>query len=170
MSSSARQAVKKEPTKGQIKMIHALAAALEDDEPHYRVVLYHNFKVMSSKSLTFDQANQLIDVLQAQAVKDGVWVKNTAFEEFGNRAGFANPLQLRKIETLWRGVTDLKDEEERKESLRSFLFNRFHVSDMRFVKEEQVTGIMTALRCMKVRKEGDHGKTPRAPSGRRESL
>ena len=151
-------------------MIHALASALAYDEPHYRVVLYHNFKVMSSKSLTFDQANQLIDVLQAQAIKDGVWTKNTAFEEFGHRAGFASPLQLRKIETLWREVTDAKDEEDRKNALRSFLSNRFHVSDMRFVKEGQVTGIMTALRCMAMRKKDDHGKAPKTPLEGREGL
>ncbi len=158
------------PTKAQIKMIHTLVSALGYDEPQYRVVLYHNFKVMSSKQLTPGQAKDLIDGLQETAIRGGVWTKKTAYDNLSNRIGMATPLQLRKIETLWRELTDIKDESARKKALRSFLFNRFHVSDLRFIGTEQVTGIMTALRHMNARKETKRENASETPLGWQESL
>jgi hypothetical protein len=63
---------------------------------------------------------------------------------------------------MWHRVTGINDEESRKKALRAFLFNRFHLSDMRFVGKEHVTGILTALRSMKARKNGN-GVTPLRP-------
>jgi dGTP triphosphohydrolase len=151
-------------------MIHTLISAMGYDEPNYRVMLYHNFRVMSSKHLTQGQAKEFIDALQEKAVESGRWTKNTAFEELGNRRSFASPLQLRRIESTWRDITGIKDKEGLKKTLRSFLFKHVRVSDLRFVTKEQVTGILHAFRQIKKRKEARRADACGTPEGWQESV
>jgi hypothetical protein len=64
------------------------------------------------------------------------------------------------IEAMWRDISDANIEESRQKGLRVFLFNRFHVSDLRFIEEARVTGILNALRHIKERKNARRVKGP----------
>jgi hypothetical protein len=140
----------------EIRMIHTLARVLHYEDWVYRIILRDSFGVTSSKQLTYAQAGRFINELENLAVEKGVWTKtegNKAFNSLGHRPGFATSAQLRKVEVLFRNVTRIKDINARKRALRAFLTNRFHVSDLRFIEEAQVTGIVNALTQMQLRRE-----------------
>jgi hypothetical protein len=143
-------------TKGQTRAIHTLVNALGLTEGDYRITLWHNFKVVSSSFLNSEQASELIETLKEKAVMDGVWTAregSNKYEDLGCRSGMATPAQLRKIETIWREIASVKTQEGRQSTLRTFLSNRFHVSDLRFIQERQVTGILNAMRQMRSRQK-----------------
>lgn len=156
----------------QVRMIHTLASALHYDDWVYRIVLRDSFGVTSSKQLSYAQAAGFINDLENLAVEKGVWTKtegNAAFNGLGHRLGMAAPAQLRKIEVLFRNVTRIKDIDARKRGLRTFLKNKFHVSDIRFVTEEQVSKIVKALTEWQSRQESkERGNGPETQASAQE--
>jgi hypothetical protein len=138
----------------QVKMIHTLISQLGYSDRVYRFLLKENLNVTTCKDLNFYQAQWFIDNLEKIAAEKGVWLKtegDKAFNSLGFRPGMASPSQLRKIEVLFRNVTTGKNVEARRKALRTFLSNRFHVSDLRFVDQSQVSKIVKALTEMGAR-------------------
>jgi hypothetical protein len=150
-------------TKDQIKMIHTLINTIGISEADYRKTLRINFNMESSALLTFEQAAGFIDALKEKAVEEGVWTMYASaekFEDLGYRIGMATPAQLRKIEAMWQDISTAKGPDGRKASLRTFLFHRFHVSDLRFIGHDQVTGILNALKRMQGAPDAKRVKGP----------
>lgn len=61
---------------------------------------------------------------------------------------FARSSKLRKIEVLWREVSETKTDE----SLRTFIENKVHVSHITMLYNDQANAIITALENMQPRK------------------
>jgi len=147
-----------------IKKIHALKSALALSEDEYRLTLFHNFRVASSKDLTISQSEELIRELEKEAVQKGVWQKfegKNRFESFGQRPGMASPAQLRKIEALWKDVSDLKDSKARAKALRTFLNRHFKIADLRFLDQTATQKVVYVLNSMALTKKA--GAQPDAP-------
>lgn len=146
----------KKITKEQIRKIHALKNALDLPDDVYRKGLNDLFSVGTSKVLTALQAKRLINILEMDAVTNGVWSKREyrdKYNELARRPGMAVPAQLRKIEATWHGLYPESDKGQRQQNLRSFLFKFFKASDLRFLDQETANKVLYAMRKMSERKE-----------------
>lgn len=152
----------------RVKKIHALKNALNLSEEEYRMTLFHNFRVDSSKLLSRNQQEELIQGLESEAIQKGVWKKfegKNRFESFGSRPGMASPAQLRKIEALWKDASDMKDHKSRAKALRTFLDRHFKTSDLRFLDQHATKKVIHTLNHMVTRKRsGSQPGTPKAPN------
>lgn len=152
----SEETAKKMVEKGQIKKIHTLKSALKLQEASYRKLIYANYyPCTSSMELTFSQARDFIDNLERMAVESGVWSPNSGksrYEELGKRGRMATPAQLRLIEGLWKEVSSVRGEHNRKKALRKWLSERFGVSDLRFIDDVNVRKVIFALKAMRDRK------------------
>lgn len=137
-------------TKKQIKMIHVLVSALGLSDEEYRLTLFHNFRVDTSKALSLDQAGRLIDAMKKKAIAEGKWNdQKLRFENLGSRLGMATPAQLRKIEATWKEAMGIRDLKQREKGLRTWLERKFKISDLRFIPEHKVRKIVHALNAIK---------------------
>lgn len=116
-------------TFSQIKKLHTLKAMLGIDDELYREML-GSFDVQTCKNLTQAEAEILIEILaQKQINKNKEYKKR--YKHLQDRDDeMATPLQLRKIEAMW---TEICDAQNREKALRTFIQNKFKISDMRFV-------------------------------------
>ena len=154
--STAKKAMLKNSTPGQIKKIHALISVLKIDDDHYRDNLWNRFNTRSSKGLAYFQADQLIDELEAIAIQMVVW-KKSAFkqkhEALDGRPGFANVAQLGLIEGTWAKVSRMETPELRAKALQEFILKVAGVSDLRFLNKSGAGKVIIALRSMEKRRE-----------------
>lgn len=138
-----------------VKRIHALKKVLDLSDEEYKLTLFHNFRVDSSKLLSNAQKIELIEYFEEEAVKLGRWEKyegKNRHEVLAGRPGMATPAQLRLIEALWKDTSSLKDNKQRMKGLRSFLYGHFKVSDLRFLDAVKVKKVIGALNAMLARK------------------
>ena len=136
-------------TFSQIKRIHTIKNALGLDDDLYRDMLA-SFDVQSSKDLTETEANILIEILYDK--------QKTNYKKRFNTLHYrdkemATPYQLRKIEVMW---SEFDCTENRKKSLRTFMKNKFGVSDLRFVTKKIASSLIFVIEKM-VRKKALKG-------------
>ncbi len=142
------------PTRGQIAVIHIALRELHLSDTVYRDILHMHFHKHSSLELTPFEAAKLIGYFKSQGWNPDPTetsgksrqIPAKAYDDLGRRPGMATPGQLRKIETLWMNGKGI--EHKTPTALRHFLYNRFHVSDLRFVQSKQVTPILSAIKRM----------------------
>ncbi|MFI3301168.1 MAG: phage protein GemA/Gp16 family protein [Candidatus Gastranaerophilales bacterium] len=128
----------------QIKRIHILKNLLGLDETLYRDMLA-SFGVCSSKNLTFTEASIFIEILE-EMVQDLEKLNLKKYDELTNRdENMATPLQLRKIEALWK---HLDKSENRHKNLRTFIKNKFGVSDIRFTTKKIASSLIFVIEKM----------------------
>ena len=125
----------------QIRKIHTLKSLLCMSDEVYRKLL-HSFDSVSSKTLTEAEADILISILDAK-----VRILNLKkYDGFIGRDGdMATPLQLRKMEVVWKSICKNKAKKHRYKSLRRYLSLHFHINDIRFLTKERagkIIGIM----------------------------
>ena len=114
------------------------------------------YGVTTSKDLSFDQADGLIQVYEHFAIKDGLWSRESYEDKHKalcGRSGMAMPSQLRMVEGIWAELYPEPDEKRRATALRAYLFRFFKVSDPRFLDAETVNKVLHALKQMQARKE-----------------
>jgi hypothetical protein len=143
------------PSKAQIKKIHTLLSRLDIDDATYREMLRTLYGVSTSKALPFNLARSLIARLERSAGITCGWRMlryPKRFDNLGIREGMATPKQLRHIEGLWFDVTRKGTRAEGLAALREFLRNRFAITGIEAVREDDVTAVLTALKDMKKRK------------------
>jgi len=121
-------------------------------EDVYREILSEGYNVNSSKDLSFDQANSLIQALKIQAIDCGVYQARNAknSKTFGPREGFASDAQLKKIYVMWKGVSILNTPEARSEALNKLLKRILKIDNIRFLRTEDVNKVIKLLSAMKV--------------------
>jgi phage gp16-like protein len=134
-------------TKTQLAKIHIAKKALGLTEEQYRDILWCQCHVRSAASLTQAQAQDLLRHFQRLGWHPTRRTHPPRFDDLGYRLHMATPAQLRKIEALWMAVARTKTEA----ALRLFLHRRFGLDDLRFVRRDQVTPILTALQAMQGR-------------------
>lgn len=130
----------------QIKKIHTLKNILGLDDDLYRDMLA-SFGVCSSKSLTQAEAQVLIEILQDKlSATQNIFQKK--YDDFtGRDKDMATPRQLRKLEVIWDCISKSED---KKQHLRSFLKQQFHVDDLRFLTKQRASQIIAVLEKIKV--------------------
>lgn len=137
----------------QKMLIHQLASLLGIPKDVYKEMLLNSYNVDSSKDLSFEQAGELIKSLKKDAITAGLWENKKSFQKhkYNNLAGredMATPKQLRMIEAMWADYSVMRDKDQRAKALRSFLNNRFGVSDMTFVDKKTASKLIFALEKM----------------------
>lgn len=136
--------------KRQIKKIHTLKSVLQMTDERYRKVICANFcPAKSSKDLNCWQADFLINNLEAIAKDKGVWEDyggKSTYEDLGHRIGMATPVQLRRIEVMWKEISRISRKERRRKALREWLFFYFKISDLRFIDKATVSKVIHALK------------------------
>lgn len=133
----------------QIKAIHAIKGALGMDDECYRAMLQDVAGATSSKNLSWQQAESVIDDLKRKAGQES-WKKGRTdkYRNLDGRAGMATSAQLRKIEATWDEVSRATDPEQRAKALRAFIFRVAKVSDIRFLDRPGAGKIINALEAM----------------------
>lgn len=134
----------------QISIIHTLTHKLGMDDAAYRQMLNDNFRVDSSKSLTFAQAKILIgklksfipsEVEESHSPRSG---KQKKYDDLANRPGYmASPRQLRLIDALW--MTNPAVKEKTAAALNHFIERIAGVSHIRFLEKRMVNKVINAI-------------------------
>ncbi len=129
----------------QISIIHTLVHKLGMDDAAYRQMLIDNFRVNSSKSLTFAQAKILISKLKSASPRaESRGERILKYDDLANRHGYmASPRQLRLIEALWMTNPAVKEKTEL--AMNHFIGRIAGVSHVRFVEKRQVNKIINAI-------------------------
>ncbi len=135
----------------RIKRIHALLSKCGIADEDYRARMKENYGVSTYKELSSKQAKTLIGDIEAFAKEWNIDIGGK--REWARRPGMATPAQLRKIEAMWKNVSRAKTAKARSKALRTFLTNRFGVSDLRFMTHEMPPKIIRALYAMKEQKQ-----------------
>ncbi len=153
----------KKITKRQIRLIHTLKSRLGWEESQYRMFLMENSSNFASSclDLTEEEAERIIIKMREEAVKKGLWqdyAKNKKYEDLNGREKMATSAQLRKIEAMWKDICTVKDEKGRRKILRSILWKKFKVSDLRFLEGYQVRKVVKMLESMKERRKNVSNK------------
>jgi len=138
----------------QIKIIHALKGALRLDDGTYRDML-HTYGAYTSKDLSFGQAKEVIDKLEASAVSAGVWQKRDGRDHASvlGRPGYASLKQINKIHAMWEDVSRQPDAESRRKALNTFLEKHFGISFIEWLPIEKVSKVIRTLAAMKIQEE-----------------
>jgi len=139
-------------TKTQLTRIHVGKAVLKLTEIQYRGVLA-GFGVESSKDLTYDQANEMIqalkrlgwrEVYKPRRVKEGE-EKGYGRAKYnhlkGRDSGLASPRQLRMVEAMWRQVSRERDDH----SLNAFVKRITGVDNIEWISHHHVAQLKKAI-------------------------
>jgi Tfp pilus assembly protein PilP len=162
----ARQAYKNRPiTPAQVKRIHTIVGILKIDDDTYRAALDSRFNVTTCKDLNLSQAQTFLQELEALAIKNYHQLPEPQkaekqperYSNLDNRPGMATPAQLRKIESMWQGVSIIPDQDARNRALRSFVLRIAKVADLRFLDRDGASKVINALNVMEKR-SGDSSK------------
>jgi phage gp16-like protein len=139
----------------QIKMVHVLKGALKMDDETYRAMLAGYNGAASSKDLTFEQAKDLIDRMEVNAVNAGLWEKKPGQTHSAmiNRPGYATWQQIKKIYALWNSVSRQPDAASRKKALNTFLSNHFGISFVDWLPSEMVGKVIRTLEAMRAQEQ-----------------
>lgn len=125
----------------QIRKIHTLKNLLCMSDEVYRKHL-RSFDAASSKNLTEAEAEILISIFDKK-VKALHLKKYDGF--IGRAEDMATPLQLRKMEAVWKDICKNKEKNHRHKSLRRYLSLHFHINDIRFLTKYRAGRIIGIL-------------------------
>lgn len=139
------------PSRADLAKIHIAKKELGLCNDTYRAMLRNIAGVESAKDL-----NNMGIAKVLTHLKDCGWKPHRGrtlrssrkFDELDDRAGMASPGMLRKIEAIWAEVCYTENPEG---SLRRFLFNRFRVSDLKFLDLETAGKVVEALKKIRQR-------------------
>lgn len=148
----------------QKMLIHQLVSILGIARDVYKEMLLNSYNVDSSKDLTFQQASELIKALKKDAISAGLWENKKSFNKhkYNNLAGredMASPKQLRMIEAMWADYSVMQNAQDRAKALRTFITNRFGVSDVKFIDKPTASRIIYALEKMVSQKNNNKRQT-----------
>ena len=145
----------KKIARNQIARVHILRKEIGLSDDDYRALL-EGWNAVSSKELTFGEANELIRVLEG--LVPGKRRSGMKYDALGFRDGFASPRQLRMLEAMWAEVSVFKEPARRYEAFCQFLYNRFGRMKPDNIEVELVGKIKRTLEGMrewKQRKSAD---------------
>jgi len=138
----------------QIKQIHTILAKLGMADSEYRTLLYGMFEVLSSKDLSWAEAEDLVDELNRKVnpprtpFHKGGSSDRKPYAELDGRPGMATGAQCRMIAGMWADVSRMPDADGREKALRSFLYRIVGVDHFRFLTRGHVERVVKALEAM----------------------
>ena len=125
----------------QIRKIHTLKSLLFMSDEEYRKHL-RSFDVATSKALTEAEAALLISNFEEKVR----FLNLNRYDGLNGRdETMATPLQLRKMEAVWRDICRNKEKNHRHKSLRRYLSLHFHINDIRFLTKYRAGRIIGIL-------------------------
>lgn len=136
----------KQIERNQIARVHILKKEVGLSDDDYRALL-EGWNAVSSKDLTFGEANELIRTLEGLVPRKQRGGKK--YDELGKRKGMASPPQLRMLEAMWAEVSVFEDPHRRHEAFCRFLYNRFGRMKPDNIEEELVGKIKRTLEGMR---------------------
>jgi uncharacterized protein (DUF2267 family) len=141
----------------QIKLIHTLEHALGLTKEEYgdRIMDVHGFS-RSCKDLTYDEAAQLIEAWEKEAMEKGAWKKRQPERA---RDGYATSKQEWLVRRMFAEVSYYDPKKQPKafeHALRNFLMRIAHVEDTRFLERRDAHKVIEALKKMKAKKDASH--------------
>ena len=138
----------------ELAKIHISKRNLNLTDKLYRELIYIFFKKKSARDLTNEEAFEFSLHIRSLECVNQVGRKSRIFKEsshyegshkfFKNKESLASLAQQHFVETLWMKSPGVRYKTIH--ALRHFLENRFHVSDLRFIKSNQVSSILGAIR------------------------
>lgn len=134
----------------QRQKIGYLRKLLNLDEDVYREILA-DYEVNSSTQLFSFQADELIARLQTQAISLGLYVPKNFFQKYSNmagRRGMGTPKQLRKIEVMWKQVSNQQTDEAKERALNRFILRITGKQRLNFLTQEDVSKVIKAIETM----------------------
>ena len=138
----------------QRQMIGYFRKLLKLDDDTYRDML-SGFGVNSSLQLEYNDANSLIDVLKANAVKMGFYEPKLnnyqKYENLKNRPrGMATPAQLKLINVLWKSVSTKETDAQKEIALNRFIHNITGKNHIHFLEQDDVKKVIKAIKTMQI--------------------
>ncbi len=131
-------------TNNQLAKIHIAKNDVGLSEDDYRSFLNRITGKESAKLMTPREANAVLDEFKRLGWKPKTTKpKKLKYQDLANRTGMASPKQLRMIEAMW--MTGSRIREKTPTALRKFLNNKFAISDMRFIEDNQVGRIVRSI-------------------------
>jgi|GEM_PF-1083970 hypothetical protein len=145
--------------RAQIAKIHIAQKELRLSDADYRNAI-RSYGVEHANDLDYNDAEDLIEKFKSDGFKVTSPRPSPNLGEGGNINGwgkqkyteldsrgkpFAKSIKLRKIEAMWRDVSNSKTDE----SLRTFIKNRTGIDDITFLHDGDARKIITALEMMK---------------------
>lgn len=130
--------------KDQIKIIHVEVSRIGLTRPEYEQMLAANYGVITSKDLTFVQADELIKKLKAIAPAQE---KPLKYDEYKYRdPDFATPAQMRLIEALWMTNPNVKQRNE--QGLNHFIRRISGVDHLKWLLKKDVQRVIKAIKSL----------------------
>lgn len=125
------------------------------DADTYHDILW-TWGVDSSKELTLQQAETLVNQLKKQAIASGKYTpkKQYAFQKYkynniGERDNkMATPLQLRKVEALWLRISNQANDIDRESALNKMCERITGKERLMFLTKQDISKLITALENM----------------------
>jgi hypothetical protein len=133
----------------QIIKIHTLKNILGIDNDLY-LELLKPFNAVSSKTLTYKQANELLERLETDAEALGKWKRlPKKYDDLIRCEEMATPAQLRMIKGLWKDLTNIQNDKIANSTLRKILNSKLKSSDLMFLTKEQANKAINIIKAIK---------------------
>lgn len=133
-----------ELSNNKLRLLQVARRQLNLTEDDYRAILLNTAGVASAKALNDYGFDAVMNRMNALGFKS-----TSPRKPFGERAGMASERQTAFIRSLWGEFTNGKGDDK---SLGKWLESKFKVSSLRFLTVESAPKVITALMCMKKRK------------------
>ncbi len=114
------------------------------------------YGVKTSKNLNKADAEKLIRDLKNKAYNLGVFlhsqIQHKKFDNLARRHGMATPAQLRKIDVMWKNVSNQKTNEAKEKALNTFLEKITGKKRLNFLTHKDVEKVINAIEAMSLQK------------------
>jgi len=134
------------PTRAELAKIHIAKRDLKLTDQLYRGVLNVLFGETSSRDLSHEQIDELLDHFKSLGWGSEFKKNETALPSHKKGRGPATMAQLGLIMYLWKHGPGIRNKST--QALDYFLSHHFHIPELKQVKARQVPGILGAIRKM----------------------
>lgn len=134
------------PTRAELAKIHIAKRDLKLTDQLYRGVLNVLFGETSSRDLSHEQIDELLDHFKSLGWGNEYTKKESTLPANSNGRKVATMAQLGLIMYLWKHGPGIRNKST--QALDYFLSHHFHIPELKQVKARQVPGILGAIRKM----------------------
>jgi len=131
----------------QRKSIGYFRKILGIDDDTYKEILA-NYNVDSSKNLTYQYANELLNNLKNKAISLNLYSPKLKYENMFSRYGMATPKQLRMIEAMWADVSNQSTLMLKQKALNKFVKKITNKDHIKFLTKDDIKKVVLAIKTM----------------------
>jgi len=139
-------------TPKQRQFIGFLRKQLNIDTETYLDIL-QSYGVDSSKDLTRGQAEELLQSLKCKAAEIGAYKSKTGshytkYNNMSGRYGMWTPAQLRKIDAMWKNISNQPTDTAKEKALNSFIERITGKKRLSFLTQNEISKVIKAIQVM----------------------